>query len=522
MFLFLVASCVPVKKHNAGLGTEFSIKELHTDVDFTYKKLKKLHPNLYQYISKKQLDEKFDSLKNSIAVPMHAKRFYAALTPVVSEVRQAHISNSFPDRRFTKKERKILKKLNQDFYELDVAYADNGLWVTRTGKYDSILLGSQVVALGLETVPDILKRYRKTFPNEGYNVAFQNKFISKNFVGLFRKHEGFKDSISVLFMQGDSVFPKHFKRYLRDSSEVRKPAIDSAKVAKSKKPTKEEKAAAKLKRKQRKRDHRKFGHIARGELFTRNFKFLDSSAKIGYLNIRSWSNGPYQKFYRESFAKLDSAKTENLIIDLRDNTGGRMDEVDKLYSYLTDAEYVLAKPAKVNTRLPYIKGFYGPESGVFSVLSETIVLPYFVIHNLLKSRKTDGQLYFRYGYAKKSKPNTLNFKGRVFVLINGASFSASSIFASKLHGMKRAVFIGEETGGAYNGTVAGHFKIITLPNTKLNYRIGLMQIETPHSQQPDGFGIIPDFQVIPTVKDVKENRDPELEKALKLIRNEVD
>ena len=517
LLLLGVFSCVGVKKHNAQLGKLFSPEEMRTDIDFAYSKLKKLQPRLYQYISKNELDQKFDSLKKSISKPMDAKQFYKSLSPVISEVRQGHNANGFPDRMFSKKEQKILKKQKLDFYELDVAYADEGLWVTRTGKYDSVLIGSQILGVGLETIPNLLKRFRKTISTDGYNTRFKNKYIAKNFTGFYRKHEGFKDSVSVLFKKGDSIFPKHFKRYLRDSSAIKKPKIDSIIVPQVVKISDAEKAARKLKRKNDKKRTKKFGHIARGNLYTRNFKFIDTARQIGYLKIRSWGNGPYKKFYKETFAKLDSSKTKNLIIDLRNNLGGRLDEIHKFYSYLTNAEYVFVNPAIVNGRLPYIKGFYGPDSGPLSVVAETIVLPFAGLYSLLKTSKKDGKFLFHYYYSKKSKPNAMNFKGNIYVLINGASYSASSILASKLHGTKRAVFIGEETGGAYNGTVAGQYKIISLPNTKLRYRLGLMQIETPHTQEPDGYGVKPDYEVIPTAQDIQENRDPELEKVLALI-----
>jgi C-terminal processing protease CtpA/Prc len=49
-----------------------------------------------------------------------------------------------------------------------------------------------------------------------------------------------------------------------------------------------------------------------------------------------------------------------------------------------------------------------------------------------------------------------------FVLINGSSFSASSILTSKLKNDKKAVLVGEETGGANDGTVAGFYSFQTL------------------------------------------------------------
>ena len=62
-------SCVSVKKYNERLEKPLSTEKLKQDVDFTHQKLQKLHPNLYWYISKEQLDYKFDSLKTNISKP---------------------------------------------------------------------------------------------------------------------------------------------------------------------------------------------------------------------------------------------------------------------------------------------------------------------------------------------------------------------------------------------------------------------------------------------------------------------
>ncbi len=96
-------------------------------------------------------------------------------------------------------------------------------------------------------------------------------------------------------------------------------------------------------------------------------------------------------------------------------------------------------------------------------------------------------------------------------MINGYSFSASSILSTQLQANNRAVFVGEETGGAYNGTVAGIYKMYLLPASKIKIRIGLMQIEAPFKQQPDGFGNKPDVEILPTVKDRRLGKDPELD-----------
>ena len=87
----LLTSCVSVKKHNAKHEILIAPEKLKQDVDFSYKKLQKLHPNLYWYISKKSLDYKFDSLKATINRPLKPNEFYRKLAPVISQIKEGHL-----------------------------------------------------------------------------------------------------------------------------------------------------------------------------------------------------------------------------------------------------------------------------------------------------------------------------------------------------------------------------------------------------------------------------------------------
>lgn len=522
LLVALLASCGSVKKHNASLGTLYTPVQLRQDVDYTYKKIQKLHPNLYQYISKEDLDRKFDSLKSSITTRLDAKAFYFKLAPVVSEIRQGHISGSFPKRKFTKKERKAISKTKIDLSDIDTRFIEDGLYISRTGPKDSVLLKSQVIAVGTETVPDLFAKYRNTFSSDGFNTTLQNRHIGKNFTSYYAKHVSHRDSIKLILKQGDSVFVKQFKRYLKDSTGLKKSKVDSTKQLEKSKPaikkTPDEKKQEKAKQKLLKKYKRNYGYVKSRDHYIRSFRFVDSAAQIGYMKVRRWRFGPVKDFLNEVFTKLDSAKTKHLILDLRGNPGGSLDQVADFYAYLAKEDYVFAKPAEVETRLPFTKNFYNRYSNPLSVVVQTLVFPFFAADNLYRISKKDGQLYYRFKQSKIKSPNELGFKGEIYVLIDGGSFSASSIIASKLHGTKSAMFIGEETGGAYNGTVAGQMKLITLPNSKVTYNFGVMNIGTPHQQEPDGFGIKPDVYVVPTVEDFINDIDTELERTLEIIR----
>jgi C-terminal processing protease CtpA/Prc len=105
------------------------------------------------------------------------------------------------------------------------------------------------------------------------------------------------------------------------------------------------------------------------------------------------------------------------------------------------------------------------------------------------------------------------------VLINGSSFSASSIIASKLRGDQRAFLIGEETGGANDGTVAGRYSTEILRHSKLKLPIGLMLVQPNIEFNNLKKGVFPDQEIIPTLQQVLEKKDVQLEWIMEEIKN---
>ena len=76
LLILFFSQCSSISTNNAHLQTEIPSKKLQKDVAFTHKKLQKLHPKLDYYISKEQLDFKFDSLKSSLNNPLTPLEFY--------------------------------------------------------------------------------------------------------------------------------------------------------------------------------------------------------------------------------------------------------------------------------------------------------------------------------------------------------------------------------------------------------------------------------------------------------------
>ena len=510
-FFLTICSCKSVEKYNAQISSLHSVEALQEDTDAIYKQLKKHHPRLYQYTSKDVLDFKFDSLKTTIVKPISSQEFYEKIAPIIKEVRQGHISVAPPQKRFTKKEQKVLRKKKFEFYEMDFEYLDNAIWV-KDSRIDSTLIGSQVLKLGEEDPTSLFKKYKSEIASDGYNTTLYNRIISKKFAQLYYRDKGFLDSLSITLKRNDSVYTRVLRRVAKNKkTDSLSASKDSVMV---KRLTKVEKQAKRLAKKEEHKKNKKFGYNYTTKKYNRNFNFLDEDQDIGYLKIRSFTAGKYKEFYDESFQTLDSLKTPYLVIDLRDNGGGRIAEIAYLYAYLAKEEFQFINESEVNSRAPFMQFFMANGSPLGLQIVSAIFSPVIITNNAIKTRKKDDKLYYKFKYSKLEEPKDKSFKGEVYVLINGNSFSASSILSTNLQATNRAFFVGEETGGAYNGTVAGIYKYYTLPNSLIKVRMGLMHIDSPYKTTPDGYGVKPDKVIIPTQEDRVNAVDPELDWVL--------
>ena len=507
--LSLFLSCQSIKQFNEGLSQPIPVTKLHKDVDYSYKKLKQLHPKLYWYISKEKLDYKFDSLKKSIQKPMTGLAFYKELSQVTRSVGQGHLGISPSLKKLSKKEQQLLKKKGKSaFSQFDFEFIDNKLIILKNRSRFDIKENAEVVLVNNESPSDLIRIYKNRISSDGYNTTFYNKYLGKNFGVFYTLDKGkVQDSLQLLvkFEDKDSLLVVKRDTFGTNSKE------DKIKLSK-----KEKKEKAKF--------NSKYGYNKDTKTFNREFKFVEKDSTTAIMTIKGFSNGNSHDFYEESFNKLSVANAKNLIIDLRNNPGGRLYEIGDLYGYLANEPFVFIDDYEVVSRtsklhVDYFKGG-GPLVKFFKVLGA----PFFYSINYFKVRKEDNKFLFSNRYSKLIQPKPNNFKGKVYVLINGGSFSASSVISSNLKSSKRAFFVGEETGGAYNGTVAAQMPLVQLPNSKVNLRIGVALVSANGKTDIEGRGIFPDKEIIPTLEDRKNNIDPELNWVLEDIKRgkEVD
>lgn len=500
-FLSLIISCVSVKKHNEKLEIPISVENLRKDIDFTQRKLEELHPKLYWYITKEELNFQFDSLKTSIKTPLKPNEFYQKLAPIIANIKEGHLRLYPYDKRLTKKEIKHLKNqkglLNRYNFVIDhdrIFVKDN------VSKIPNMNIGTEILKIKDVSAIDLLKKYKPIVNSDGENLTFQKYSMARRWPAFFTAEYGILDSVKI-----EAKYQNEIKTFYIHREKITKEEKEKTKQE-NKKLTKSETGKTK-----------DYNIISKS--FNRDLQFPTKDSAIAYMKIKTFSGSYSRKFYKQSFAMLKKSPAKYLILDVRDNLGGSLSEINNLYSYLVSEDFKFIKDMEVTSRTSMFNANYFNEIPSLAKPIAAITYPIYLIGTALSVKKTEDKFYLKNnGIFSLKKPKKNHFDGKIYVLINGSSFSASSIISSKLKGDQRAFLVGEETGGANDGTVAGRYSTEKLPNSKLQLPIGLMLVQPNIEFGETKKGVLPDQEIIPTLQEVLQKKDIQLEWIMEEIK----
>jgi C-terminal processing protease CtpA/Prc len=158
-----------------------------------------------------------------------------------------------------------------------------------------------------------------------------------------------------------------------------------------------------------------------------------------------------------------------LIIDLRDNPGGSVDTLEHLVGHLFDHEVKLAERVSRKPEKPMI-----------------------------------------------AKVNGKPYTGKVIVLINSRSASASEVLARVLQLEHRGTVVGDTSAGAV--MQSRFFGDSVGLDTKVFYGISITDANLimADGKSIENVGVIPDEKVLPSAKDLADNLDPAMSRAAEL------
>ena len=367
----------------AGYSKPIPLDKLKEDLDFLFKTIEEVHPNMYAYTSKEEFTSLREELYKDIAHPMNNREFYRLVAPVVASLKNGHtylcaFSLTGDDKVFP-----IGLHWDGEDVILQNDYAGNML-----------PLGGTILTINGEDARKEIQKIARYFPDE-YKEANPRAIEHYGFLWIWLWLEyGQDDSLCLRIKNTDgeikeySVKPINLEEIFRINKSLNK--NKDALVS--------------------------YKHIAQYD--------------TGIIEINSFGGDltEFRKFLENTFNQINKDKASNLIVDIRKNTGGNSDLGNILIDYLTNNNFRQFEEyqEKVSVQAGNLQNIQQdmPEAKahIGSIVSNTVSFT-------------------------QPKDNPLRFKGRKFVLTSRVTYSSANSFASAIKCFNIATLVGEETGG---------------------------------------------------------------------------
>lgn len=214
------------------------------------------------------------------------------------------------------------------------------------------------------------------------------------------------------------------------------------------------------------------------EQFISSFVVYDFG-DVGYMRYSSFSNTISTSGLNYILDKFKNHK--GIIIDVRDNGGGLISNIDKLAERFTDTEIVVGQGQYRN----------GIGENDFSELEDLVLTPY-----------DNGD----------DDVESIRFTKPIAILTNRSCYSATNFFATYMKALPNATLVGDWTGGG--GGAPSFTELANGWTLRVSNTVVLM---------PDGFniegGVPVDEEVDMSDTDMANGMDSILEKALEILRD---
>lgn len=445
--------------------------QLKEDFELFRTALEEAHPGIYRYEPKSSMDSGFETIFKELDQPLSQQEFYKLLNPILAKIGCGHT--------------KLIPSEDEGFmyyyntaalFPLKLFLENNRAYVHYS--YDSNITlepGTEITAINGIAMGEIIDGLMNNLFSDGRNQTFKYHELNRYFNALFSN-----------FYLEEGKSHSHFDiTYMRRGRKVKMklPTVPVQKVME--------------------RDTAQYNNLP----YQLEFK----NAKTAVLTIRTfWPDERkynFENFLKQSFTDINTKNIQNLILDLRGNEGGKDAYGALLLSYLVNAQFRYYDKLVVatNERFSFVDHAQLPDG-------------YEQLRTMI-TQTADGEFRWEHNVNLQLQiPQEYPFMGQVYVLIDGASFSVTSEFCAVANDLDRVSFIGEETGGGYYGNNSGAFAIVTLPNSKMKLGIPLMSYYTAvKDNQFTDRGIVPHYQVQPTIKGILSGKDEIMEQTMKII-----
>ncbi|MFZ5353260.1 MAG: S41 family peptidase [Bacillota bacterium] len=444
-----LAACGLSKNSEASTESDYDVtiltrEEALEDLEELERVISKVHPATIEGLSAKT-KSLIEAAKNNMGETIELDDFYFKVQDILCSLKDAHTSTA------------IYSPLKGE-RTLNVSYAwlYDGLYVTKD--IATLMKGDKVLAIGGKSVEALFDELSRIIPHEndiwvrGAGESMLNREYIIKHIGLI--NEDSKIDFEVL----------------RNGSKIN--------------------VSAKF-------DDLKGNLISYFPEFKKDFTYdILKEDSIGLFTLNTCKyNNKYKAFVKKFFTEVRDKKIQNIIVDLRNNSGGNSQVTDEFLTYFPIKQY---------------KSFGG---------------------YMRLSHEANEQRSYEFKISEDSKKNKYEFPGSINVnelkdeklLFNGDlyiinskyTFSSANWFGVIVKDNKLGTIVGEPTGNSPSSY--GDILRFELKNSKIDFRVSHKCFIRPDEKNTSNT-LEPDVLVETTISDILNNHDSQLEKVKELIK----
>ena len=471
IFIFLLLGYLPAF---AQKKTKFSPQQIREDMTLLKNNFMKFHPAMDYTISAENYQKLYDSLSNHLHDSLSYFEAFRYISPLVISMHDGHTSIHHAKNTFKKNMVSVpifLRKIANDYY---ISY--------NCSEDTTLMRGAKLLAVDDVKMDEVVRKISTLISRDADNQTSVDYYATFSFNTFYLKYFGEKDSVKLSFqpLDKDSVVNKKIK------------CLSSKQISKNLKA--------------------RYKWAIRANL---SVKLIDTLSRVGILNITSFSahgkfldigQWKFKRLLHKQFANIKKANIKHLIVDMRGNGGGFIPNIKRLMKYLAPEPFTLSDTVAFRTT-----AFAKVARPVWSILSPIIIKSIFP--------KRENGWYYHVSKRQTKPYENLRFKGDVYFLMNGGSYSATTFTLALANDMGIGKFIGEQAGGSNWGSFAATWYDFKLPHTRIKVHEPLFKIQHKLlNNRCNTLFLQPDYLLGKPLSDFKNKHDNYIDFTLDLIR----
>ncbi len=459
------------------------IDKAREDFKIYRESLEEAHPGLYWYRTKNEIDAIFSSTYAQLNQSLTERAFFTLLSSTTAKIGCLHTflraSEAFEDANINIEARP---------FPFEIKLDSNRMFVYQNLSSDTtIQRGDEVLSINGRAVNALIPFLVDKIPNDGFGDQWSRYALERSFRYYYHVFFGEPENF-ILKVKNQDETERTIEvpgRLERDRYEVIQQRYPDSEIEE--------------------------------QVITLNFDQETNTAILRVTRLDNWKIAGkkyiFKKVLKKEMKKILASDVDHLILDIGDRGGGNELWGLEILSYLIDEPFQPVKAVEFKTK----------DFNISKKYSNTSWLEYNLAMLYLSFYKSDSTYNWKnYRGIKPKAPKKERFTGKLYLLIGGATASATSDFASWVDELNIATVIGTETGGSYAGNTSNWEFEVELPNSKFRLLLPLARYLNNVSEKELGRGVIPDIIVPSPIEDKLNDVDTQLSYTLNLIRENLD